>query len=735
MVGSSTQTLKRYPDAKDDVKTWVAVLSEGCAEDEVQVIQRACEMVRRAHAHRLRPSGESYLHHGFSVAQILAGLAMDHETLAAALLHEVVDQAEVTLKEVKTAFGAVIARLVDGVTRITGIAGRRQDVEVPEPHQQAEDLRKLLLAVVEDVRVVLIKLADCLDNVRRLRLFPEPKARQIAMDTRDIYAPLANRLGIWQIKWELEDLVFRYLEPEIYQQLAELLDERRADREAYIADVIGTLRAELEKAGIEAEITGRPKHIYSIWRKMQKKGLDFHQLFDLRAVRILVRDIPACYGALGVVHSLWPYIPGEFDDYIATPKGNLYQSLHTAVVGPQGQALEVQIRSHDMHQDAELGVAAHWRYKEGARYDASIEKRIAWLRKLVESRDALADIGEFVDQLKTETTHDRVYVFTPRGKIIDLPQGATSLDFAYAIHTEVGHRCRGAKVDGQIVPLPSVLKSGETVEVLQAREAVPSRNWLSPHLGYLKTSRARAKVRHWFNQRDHGKNVASGRSIVDRELHRLGIRDYDQQGLVQRFRFKSFDDLLAALGRGEVSSAQIAAALEGQLFPRPERSAEIQKPRALSQGRAQDAIHIDGVGNLLVHRARCCKPVPHESVIGYITRGRGVTIHQRDCTTVLHLADDDRERLIEVTWTHRADVCYPVDIQIKAYDRQGLLQDVTAVLTQERVTVIAATPLSNKRRHTAALSLTLEVTDAAQLSRMLGKIGQLPNVIEVRRQA
>ncbi len=718
--------------AAPDIGEWLAALTDLYPPQALAVLRRACEVARVEHGGQLRASGEPYWHHVLAVADILVDLRLDYETVAAAILHDVVEDTEVTLKEIEQEFGKAIARLVDGVTKIDFIhtvsgGGTRQ----------AESLRKLLLAMAEDVRVVLIKLADRLHNMRTLKHLPLEKQHRIARETQEIYAPLANRLGIWQIKWELEDLAFRYLEPEKYRRLARSLDERRVEREQYIEKVIAQLSRALAEAGIEAKVTGRPKHIYSIWRKMQRKRVGLDQLYDLRAVRILVNEVADCYHALGIVHTLWRHIPREFDDYIATPKENHYQSIHTAVIGPEGKTLEVQIRTHEMHRHAELGVAAHWVYKEGGGVrDTAFEQKIAWLRQLLEWKDESRDAGDFIDRFKSELFQDRVYVLTPRGDILDLPQGATPLDFAYAIHTEVGHRCRGAKVDGRIVPLTYELQSGEQVEVLTTRHGGPSRDWLNPQLGYVKSSRARSKILTWFKQQDQEKHISEGRQALDRELRRLGATDLALEKLVVELKFQEPNELLAAIGRGEVTTAQIAGAVH-RLQPPEVREAPIPRSRVSRVKRPQPGgdIQIHGVGNLLTHVARCCKPVLGDSVIGYITQGRGVSIHRRDCPNILKLEGEKRNRLIEVEWGQpEPGESYPVDINLRAVDRPGLLRDVSTILAAEDVNVLSVNTATDRKQAIATMRLTVDIRDTTQLSKVLNRIAQLPNVLEAWRQ-
>ncbi len=665
-----------------------------------------------------------------AVAQIVSELRLDPEVLAAAVLSVALRGRDVSAEAVRASFGPGVAKLVDGVSRM----GFLHEIVLQPAHAGAahlENLRKMLLAMAEDVRVVLIKLAERVHVMRSLKHRPAEQREAAARETLSIFAPLANRLGIGQVKWELEDVAFRYLEPERYKYIAGLLDERRVDRERYVAGVVKRLRAELAEVGLRAEVTGRPKHIYSIWRKMQRKAVDFHQLSDVRAVRILVDQVSDCYAALGVVHTLWPHIAGEFDDYIATPKENQYRSLHTAVRGPEGKTLEVQIRTYDMNHHAELGVAAHWRYKEGSHHDPGYERRIAWLRQLLDWKGDRDEGGDLLEQFKAEAFHDRVYVLTPLGEIVDLPQGSTPLDFAYHIHTQVGHRCRGAKVNGRIVPLNCELKSGDEVEVLTAKQGAPSRDWLSPHLGYLKSSRARGRVRHWFKQQDLDNTQAAGRALLDRELRRLGMAGMSYDKLAQQSGFAKLDDFLAALGRGDITATQVAATAQGLLRPVPSA-----QPRATPRpppDSGSGALRVNGVGNLLTALARCCTPLPGDAVIGYITRGRGVTVHRRECPNILRLGGAGDGRLVAVDWGEEPSAKYPVDIRVDAIDRSGLLRDITAILGDEKVNVIAVNSLSDKEQHRAAMHLTLEVVDLYQLSRVLARIHQVPNVTDARR--
>ena len=734
MVRVTTDTGLSSKDTPD-LAAWLSELATRHPPAEVEVLKRAGDWASRAHGGQSRASGEPYIQHSLAVARILTDLGLDYEVLAAAILHDVVEDSGVRLDDLKREFGPRIAALVDGVTKMKVIQEFRPGAgERHKESAQAESLRKMLLAMAEDVRVVLIKLADRLHNMRTLAALPADKQLRIARETADIYAPLANRLGIWQIKWELEDLAFRYLEPATYKQIASFLAEKRIDREAYIERFVATLAGELRKAGIEAEVTGRAKHIYSIWRKMQRKHKDFREIFDVRAVRVLVNDIRSCYAALGIVHSLWQYIPGEFDDYIATPKENHYRSIHTAVVGPEGKTVEVQIRTREMHESSELGVAAHWRYKEGAKHDKGFDDKIAWLRSLLEWKDEVAEASDFVDQFKSEVFSERVYVFTPKGNIVDLQAGATPLDFAYHIHTDIGHRCRGAKVNGQMVPLTHVLKTGDRVEVLTIKEGGPSRDWLSPHLGYLQSSKARAKVQAWFKQQNVDANVAAGRQLLAREFQRLGLADVNYEKLATRFHFDKVDDFLAALGRGEVKPTQLLAAVQELVEPSFKEAPPAIAPRVPTRRKEPAGVSIQGVGNLLTRMAKCCNPVPGDAIIGFITRGQGITVHRQDCPNALRHHGESEERLIEVSWGAAAGQLYPVEVEIVAHERSGLLRDITSLFANEKINVLAVNTQTDKDQHVARMAFTIEIPNVESLSRVLALLDQIPNVMDVRRR-
>ena len=718
---------------------WLDRVVPEAGADERQLLASAWEAARDAYGDNMRYSGESYFEHGLAVASILAGLKLDAQAIAAGMLHDAPHVCGSRWPAVSRKAGQDVATLVDGVGRMDVIselhAPSGQGSEEAD-NNRTEALRKMLLAMAQDIRVVFIKLAERLHDLRTLRAHPEDEQRRVAHETTDIYAPLAHRLGIWQVKWEMEDLCFRYLEPETYKRVAKLLREKRQDRERYINKVTEQLTDALRRAGIQADVYGRPKHIYSIWKKMQRKGLGFHELFDIRALRVMVRDVSSCYATLGVVHSLWRHIPKEFDDYITAPKENNYQSLHTAVVGPEGKTLEVQIRTWEMHEQAELGVAAHWRYKEGtSSRDARFEQKLAWLRQLLEwgREDGAAE--DFIDRFKAEVFEDRVYVISPRGDVLDLPRGATPLDFAYYIHSDVGHRCRGAKVNGRMVPLTYELRNGDQVEVLTTRSGTPSRDWLNSARGYLRTSRARSRVRAWFRQQDHDKNAAAGRQMLDRELHRLGVQDVNLERLAEKSRYSDLDSFYAAIGRGDVSSGYIAGLVGEHVLPRHDSETVLPQGPAPSGGEHTDEVSIYGVGNLLTRQAGCCKPAPGDPVVGFITRGQGVTIHRQDCNNVRRLQETTPERLIDVTWSRHAEKKYPVDIQVDAYDRQGLLRDITAILTNEKVNVTGVNTSTGSQDHQARMTLTVEIDDVTQMSRLLDRIASLRNVRDARRKA
>jgi len=636
-----------------NIQHWLAALSAVYPPAELALIRQACEFAAPLYHGQVEVTGTPLLRHAFGSASILIGMHLDHETIAATVLHAVPGCLEDWVEVLSGRFGRNVTALVEGISRVERIrlfSEMRGAQDRDEAAQQIESLRKMLLAMVEDIRVVLIKLAERTQTLRSLSGANPAQQKSIAQETQSIFAPLANRLGVWQLKWELEDLSLRYLEPALYKKVAKLLDERRVDREHYIAEVIAQIRQALAGAGIEAEVTGRPKHIHSIISKMKRKQVGFGELYDVRAVRILTGDIQNCYAALSVVHELWPPIAGEFDDYIANPKGNGYRSLHTAVTGPRRLALEVQIRTHNMHHDSELGVAAHWRYKENKKSDAGFDDKLAWLRQILAWKTELADSGNLQEQFKNELLQDRVYVFTPLGKVMDLPRGATPVDFAYTLHTDLGHRTRGAKVDGSIVPLKYQLQNGQRVEILTAKHGAPSRDWLSPQLGYLKSPRARAKVRHWFKTQNLDDSIAQGRPLLERELQRLGVTAVNQEKVAQRLNFHKLEELLAALGRGEITPRRLGLAIQQEV---PAKPAAIPRPvssKPAAQRISSTGVLIEGVDNLMIKLAKCCRPEKPDAIIGYVTRDRGITIHRQDCAFMQRTPEDKRDRILNAVW-------------------------------------------------------------------------------------
>ncbi len=657
------------------------------------------------------------------VLDLLAMLGCDAVTQAAALWFALAQADSGDWRNAAKNVSEPVIRLVEGqlaAEKVWTLHAQRLTPGSPE------GLRRLLLAIIRDLRVVFLLLARQVARLRAAATLPGEQQLALAALTRDIHAPLANRLGIWQLKWELEDLAFRYQHGDIYKRIARLLDERRADRERFIGDALAQLHQALADAGIVAELAGRPKHIYSIWKKMQRKGLEFSDLYDIRALRILVDSVTDCYGALGVVHALWPHLPDEFDDYVARPKGNGYRSLHTAVLGPHGKTLEVQIRTHQMHRDNELGVAAHWRYKEGGGADAGFEARIAWMRQLLEPRGE----GELAAELQNELIEDRVYLLTPKGEVVDLAHGATVLDFAYHVHTEVGHRCRGAKVNGRIVPLTFQPRSGDRVDILTAKVGEPSRDWLSPHHGYLNTSRGRDKVRAWFRRIAHDANLAAGRAMLERELKRLAMPQADLTWLLAQFHLQTHDELLIALALGEVNPGQITRVLQEAAQPPAEQA---PLPPARAPALDHGALVIEGVGNLLTTLARCCQPLPGDAVRGFVTRGRGVSVHRADCAALGRLARRDPDRMIEVSWGAAVAQAYEVNIDLLGYDRKGLQKDVTALISNFNARIVASSSRTLPSSGEVVMRFTLRVRDYEQLSTLLVRLLALPNVVQAHR--
>ena len=675
---------------------------------------------------------KSAIDEGRQIAEIVAPLGLPKELLAAVHVYPLYRENFLGRNSLQNNPLKNISRFIIGLEQLNQFS-LPDDWQPGEALavQQSEALRKMLLAVVSDVRLVLVRIAEQLFRLRQAKTAPREVQQALALEAREIYASLANRLGVWQLKWELEDLAFRYLDPDTYVDIARTLKEKRTEREGFLDEVQETLKRELRAQRIEATISGRPKHIYSIWRKMQRKDRGIESLYDIRAVRILVDDIGDCYAALGVVHNLWSYIPGEFDDYIANPKENNYQSLHTAVVGPEGKTLEVQIRSHDMHRHAELGVAAHWRYKEGGGVPAAFDQKIQFLRQLLEPTDDGADL---LDQIRDDFFEDRVYAISPKGDVVELPASATPLDFAYHVHTQVGHRCRGAKVNGRIVPLTYHIENGDHVEIITGSQSKPSRDWLSPKLGYLAGARARAKVRNWFRQQDRDQHQRQGREILDRELARLGVKDMATDRIAKQLKLKDTDTLCVALGAGDLTSASIATALQnlrGTELPDRIRS---RRP-ARQKSSKPDSVAVSGIGDLMCNFARCCRPVPPEPIVGYITQGRGVSIHRQDCGNFLGLNRRYPERIVEIGWGKQDTGVYPVDLTLHAFDRSGLIRDITSVLADDHANVIDLKSHTDKKSMQVVMDISIEISDLPTLSTAITRLEQIANVISVRRSS
>ncbi len=721
-------------DAGLDAATW-GLLGEGLDDAGRRRVEDALEIAWPHYPGQVLGTGEEVRRHALGMALIAASLRLDADARAAAILFAASQFVDPSGTVIAERFGAGVARLAEGLDRLKAlrlVARPAADERAPAAKKYSEILRKMLLALVEDVRVVLLRLASRTQTLRFLADRPGEERTAIAHETLELYAPLANRLGVWQLKWELEDLSFRYIEPDTYKRIAGLLDERRSERERFIAEAIERLGRELAAAGVRAQVVGRPKHLYSIYNKMRAKGLDFSEVHDIRALRVLVDEVRDCYAALGVVHHLWQPIANEFDDYISHPKRNDYRSLHTAVIAWDGRPLEVQIRTHDMNRHAELGVAAHWRYKEsgsGAKADSAYDEKIALLRSLLLWRDEIADSAGWVAQFRRADLDDTIYVITPQGRVIDLPRGATAVDFAYRVHSELGHRCRGARVDGQLVPLNTPLRSGQTVEIIAARQGGPSRDWLQPQLGYLTTAHARTKVRRWFALRDEQETVARGRAALARELQREGATQANIDELARRLGFADAGALYLAAGRDEIGGAQLRAALHAG--PAPAQAQQEIVTGSARGAHERSEILIVGVGKLLTQLGRCCKPVPPDAIAGFVTRGRGVSIHRRECRSFVRMAAHSPERVIEAGWGEPSGTRYPVDIVVEAHDRQGLLRDISEVLTREKINVTAADTRS--RAGLARMNFTVEIDDVPRLKKVLDLIRELPSVLAVRR--
>ncbi len=726
------------------IEDLMQVLPENYTVLDRDLILQAYQFAEKAHSGQTRASGEPYVFHCLAVTEILIELNVPPVMVVAGLLHDTVEDTSVTLEAIRNKFGKEAAGLVDGVTKLThlpqvirpdypdGIKEKTESIPIIDVKSRRRDLttetlRKTLMAMGDDVRVILIKLADRLHNMRTLNHMPEEKRLRIARETMDIFAPLANRLGIWEIKWELEDLSFRYLDPEGYKEIAEKLADKRINREQEIQSIIEELKKILHEGGIKAEITGRPKHIYSIFQKMKKKNEIFEMVRDLRAIRLIVPDIPSCYTALGIIHTHWRPIPNEFDDYIASPKDNFYQSLHTSVIYSDHKPLEVQIRTPEMHENAEYGIAAHWRYKEKGPQNSQYESRINWLRKIMEWRQDVDDAQEFVEGMKSDVFEDRVFIFTPRGDIIDMPASSTPIDFAYNVHTEVGHRCRGAKVNGKLVSLDYQLKTGDQVEILAAKHGGPSRDWLNPHLNLVKTQRARSKIRQWFKIQDRDLNISQGKTMLEKEFHRLGLSNIKFEDLKKSFEFKELNDFFESIGNGDLSIRRIINKLKEAQETNSDPLLEIHTTSP--EKKDINAIKVLGLKGILSTYAKCCNPVPGDEIVGYITRGRGATIHRKDCPNILR--SRDHERIIKVSWGEPQQT-FPVSIQVRAYDRHGLMGDISSILANENINIrdlhVQVT------ESLAKITIILDISDIAQLSRVLTLIETLPNVMEAFRE-
>ena len=673
---------------------------------------------------------------GQEMVEILHQLNMDDVTLQAALVFPYCQQHLLTDDDIKERFGTEIAKLLEGVRKMEAIRALHGRYLTPQKQheQQIDSIRRMLLAMVEDVRAVVIKMAERICTLQKVKQADEETRVMVATECASIYAPLANRLGIGQLKWELEDLAFRYLHPNTYKQIASMLDEKRADRTNYIADMVTELQELLTKQGIRADVYGRPKHIFSIWKKMQKKHLSFEQLFDIRAMRIIADRMQDCYAALGLVHSMFKHIPSEFDDYIATPKPNGYQSIHTVIVGPQGKSIEIQIRTQQMHQDAELGVAAHWKYKEGPQSKASgHEERLNWLRKILQWQEEVAESGDIVEELRSQVFDDRVYIFTPRGDVMDLPLGSTPLDFAYYVHTNIGHRCIGAKVNRRIVPFTYRLQSGDQVEILTGKEPNPSRDWMHPGLGYVHSSRARATIHSYFKRQDRDKNLEAGKELIERELSKLHLPVKSVSDACERFNQSNVDELYTALGGGDIKVMSVVRYLQ-QLLQPPEPEPEIKPARPTKVSKRKDSIVVEGVGYLMSHMANCCQPVPGEAIVGYITQGRGVSVHRTNCDQVAHLLEQHPEREVEVNWSGDLNVGFEAQVLLVCTDRTGILRDITTTLANERVALLGVHSQSNKANQSANIVLTVEVQNVKSLRKVMSRLLLIQDVVDVSRK-
>jgi GTP pyrophosphokinase len=710
------------------IKPLVARIQQYNPNCDVSFLHRAYDFALEAHHNQKRISGEDFIVHPLEVARILAELELDLQSVVGGLLHDTVEDARIDLGVIREEFGDEVALLVDGVTKLRRLAYRSKE------EQQAENLRKMFLAMAKDVRVILIKLADRLHNLRTIQYHSVPKQREIAQETLEIFAPLAHRLGIYRIKWELEDIAFRYREPEKYYELAQRLSSTRGAREGYIRNVIDLLQEKLAAMGIGADIQGRPKHLYSIYQKMVAQNKDLNEIFDILGIRLLVDSVKDCYATLGVIHTLWKPVPGRFKDFIAVPKSNMYQSLHTSVIGPEGEILEIQIRTWDMHRTAEYGIAAHWRYKSGAKDDPAYDEKLAWLRQILEWQHELRDAREFMETLKIDLFADSVYVFTPMGDVLELPAGAVPLDFAYRIHTDLGHRCVGARVNGKLVPLNYQLKTGDIVDIIKAKQPSPSRDWLN----LVKTSQAKAKIRQWFKREQREENINRGREALEREARKQGLDMEHLRGekmleLGKRYTLHTIEDVYAAVALGVVAAGALVARLKEQVraeHPEEETAEVVVEQKRWSKN--AKGIRVLGIDNLLVRLAHCCNPVPGDAIVGYITRGRGVSVHREDCRNITLWREREQERLVKVAWDQQFDASFQIRLEVSGMDRAGLLRDVMNVLSEMKISASWVTARGNKSKM-ATIDLTIEIRNLEQLEYLQQKLRKVRDIFEVRR--
>jgi len=725
-----TRKISQYqtPFGEIDENTWLSAMKQKLSNDDYTLLVRAFELAKHLQSDQQLESGFSFFRQSLNIAEVLSELNLDATTIAASFLMYYVRGNELSSDDIKEAFDNTICKLIEGATRMSMISLSHHKTH------KIDNLRKMLLAMVDDIRVVFIKLAEQTFLMRNASRLDEQAKINLAELTFDIYAPLANRLGIGHLKWELEDLAFRYLEPDTYKKIAKSLDTKRIDREHYVEHVKQILTDSLEQNSIkDFEITGRAKHIYSIHKKMLRKGVSYEQIYDVTAVRVLTTSMPDCYAVLSCVHALWQHIPEEFDDYITHPKPNGYRSIHTAVIGPDSKNVEVQIRTYKMHQESELGVAAHWKYKEGAQTESSYEEKIAWLRQLLDWQHELAERSEIQADIKYLFS-DRIYVFTPAGDVIDLPKGATALDFAYTIHTQLGHRCKGAKINGNIVPLTYHLQTGDKVDILTGKEPSPSRDWLNQHAGYLTTSKARSKVFHWFKKLDHDKNVAEGRQLFEKELKQLKLPIIENIKIARALKYKTVDDMFAAISHGELKATQLASAIKNIVkVESPEAHEEKLQLNKPSEKSSTNAVKAGDIDNLMSITAKCCKPLPGDEITGFITRGKGITIHRADCINILNTRHP--ERLLPMAWENQKDLYYPVDIEIKAYDREGLIRDVTTAIANEKIKLLALNTVVASISNMAQINLTVEINSLEVLSTLLDKLNKIPQVSRATRKS